>query len=251
MNGEEFRKISHCGEIPKDFWFYRNKAVKYFNLQKGEVIHHLFETKEQQDFNNSFYERWGFDFDGQMKYCVKMKKEDHDKYHSNLLKGKPKTDEHKQKISNSVKAFWSTPEGKEKSKIAREKQWSHESMRTTRTKKLQEYNKRPDIIKKKQEIAKGSFIWTNGERNTQSKECPGEGWYRGVTYKDGGTSPYRHMKVLHKNTGILYNSIEEAVEATGYSRKFIVSRCTWKIPKTEKGQSFQFIHPEEDSENDS
>ena len=98
MNRKEWKKLSK-DKKNKEFWFWRNKAVKFFNLQKGEVIHHLIETEEQKEFNKSYYERWGFDFDNVMKYCIKMTKEEHDNYHSSLRKGKHNTNEHNKNVS--------------------------------------------------------------------------------------------------------------------------------------------------------
>jgi len=79
MNRKEWLKQE------KKNWEWRNKAVKYFNGKKGDVIHHLMETEEQRNFNNLYYERWGFDLNGEMKYCSLMNYEDHLKYHRGSL----------------------------------------------------------------------------------------------------------------------------------------------------------------------
>jgi len=92
MNQHEWR--FNLIEKPKGIWNFRNKAVKYFNCKKGEVIHHLRETEEQRQFNDQYYERWGFDFDGEMKYAIKMTKEEHSNYHKC-------SEETKQKMHNS------------------------------------------------------------------------------------------------------------------------------------------------------
>ena len=77
MNQKQWKKLTHSIDKPKDFWYWRNKAVEYFNLQKGQVIHHLRDTKEQCIFNDNYYERWGFDFNEEMKYCICISKEEH------------------------------------------------------------------------------------------------------------------------------------------------------------------------------
>ena len=81
MNQKQWKKLTHSIDKPKDFWYWRNKAVEYFNLQKGQVIHHLRDTKEQRIFNDNYYERWGFDFNEEMKYCICISKEEHSELH--------------------------------------------------------------------------------------------------------------------------------------------------------------------------
>ena len=82
MNQKEWRLKSRNKNKEPNFWYWRNKAIKYFNLQKGQVIHHLRDTEEQCIFNDKYYERWGFDFNEKMKYCICISKEEHLKIHS-------------------------------------------------------------------------------------------------------------------------------------------------------------------------
>lgn len=91
----------------KEFFYFRNLAVKELGLRKGYVIHHLRDTEEQRIFNDTYYERWGYDFDGVCKYCVLMKVEDHRAYHR-------LSEETRKKISDSNKATKSTAEYKER-----------------------------------------------------------------------------------------------------------------------------------------
>ncbi len=51
----------------KEFFYFRNLAVKELGLRKGYVIHHLRDTEEQRIFNDTYYERWGYDFDGETR----------------------------------------------------------------------------------------------------------------------------------------------------------------------------------------
>ena len=51
MNVKEWKLLEKHGND----WFWRNKAVKYFNLQRGQVIHHLRDTEEQRNFNDKYY----------------------------------------------------------------------------------------------------------------------------------------------------------------------------------------------------
>lgn len=81
----------------KNFFYYRNLAQKIlgYKRNKGLTIHHLRDTEEQRKFNDEYYERWGIDFDGQLKYCVLMTIEEHVKIHHI-------SEETKEKISKSV-----------------------------------------------------------------------------------------------------------------------------------------------------
>jgi hypothetical protein len=101
MNRIEFGKLSSNDLLNNGHrkWYWRQKANKIlgYKHRAGLVIHHLCETEEQREFNLNYYERWGIDFDGQMKYCILMTVKEHKSYHSknfknytNFLKGKTK-----------------------------------------------------------------------------------------------------------------------------------------------------------------
>ena len=183
MNRKEWKKLSK-DKKNKEFWFWRNKAVKFFNLQKGEVIHHLIETEEQKEFNKNYYERWGFDFDNVMKYCIKMTKEEHDNYHSSLRKGKHNTNEHNKKVSESLKKFYSTPEGKEVIKKSQEKRWSKKENHEKQSQTIKEYFSNEENRKKLSDSMKGLKLWTNGEKNVWAHECP-DGYVKAESPKKG------------------------------------------------------------------
>jgi hypothetical protein len=114
MNQKEWKieSIKPREERP-GLWKFRNQAIKYFNLTKGYVIHHLRETEEQRQFNDQHYERWGFDFNGEMKFAIKITVEEHKKYHclsketrlriSISNNGKKRTKEQKQNYSKAKK----------------------------------------------------------------------------------------------------------------------------------------------------
>jgi len=142
-------------DLNKD-WTWRNLAVKYFNLQKGEIIHHLRETEEQRDFNDNHYERWGFDFDSEMKYAIKMTAEEHNKYHYQNEETKQKrlktlkqnnkkwiiTEEHRKKLSAASKGKSKSKDHIENNKKAR--QWYFNQGPSKETNK-----KRSDTMKQK------------------------------------------------------------------------------------------------------
>ena len=82
---------------PENFFYYRNLAQKLLGYKRsaGLTIHHLRDTPEQQRFNDEHYERWGIDFDGELKYCVLLTTEEHTLLHH-------VSQETKEKISKSV-----------------------------------------------------------------------------------------------------------------------------------------------------
>lgn len=201
----------HKDEVPKDFWLWRNKAVKYFNLQKGEVIHHLIETEEQKEFNKKHYERWGFDFNGEMKFAVKMTKEEHDNYHSSLRKGKHNSKEHNQHVSESLKKFFQTPEGRLSQQKSREGQWSREGAHEKQSEALKNYFSKEENRKKLSETIKEFSFWTDGEHTVYQKECP-EGWHkgRGSLKVNGEKRRKYHLKFISRrlHNGKLLKCIE-------------------------------------------
>jgi hypothetical protein len=184
MNQKQWKLEAKNPQNRKTFFFYRNLAVKYFNLKSGEVIHHKMYTEEQRKFNTEHYERWGFDFDGQMKFCEKMTKEEHDTYHVNLRKEKPMTDEHKRRLSESLKAYNKKPESKIVQRISREKQWDIDGAHERQTKALQNYFSDPNNRKRLSNSMQGLKLWTDGKIYKWSKECP-NGFYKAESPNKG------------------------------------------------------------------
>ena len=179
MNRKEFTYFyQHKAEAPKGFWFWRNKAVEYFNLQKGEVIHHLMETEEQREFNKKHYERWGFDFNGEMKFAVKMEKEEHDLYHASLRKGKKNSEEHKQKCSEASKKLWENQDYRNRVLTRRKDFWKKEEAHKHQSEALKNYFSSEENRKKLSDTMKGFSFWTDGTHTVYQKECP-EGWHKG------------------------------------------------------------------------
>ena len=99
MNQKEYNKLLKLSKDnrPKNFFKYRNMAEKILGYKRNHnlVIHHLRDTTEQREFNDRYYERWGIDFDNNMKYCILLTKEEHIRIHR-------LSDETKSKIAKSV-----------------------------------------------------------------------------------------------------------------------------------------------------
>lgn len=85
MNQKEWKELSRRkkDDRPADLFYYRNLAAKLLGYKRnsGLVIHHLRETEEQRNFNDKYYERWGIDFDGNLKYTVLLTREEHKELH--------------------------------------------------------------------------------------------------------------------------------------------------------------------------
>ena len=163
MNQKEYKALLQGPKEkrPKDFFKYRNLAEKTLGYKRnsGLTIHHLRNTKEQQDFNDKYYERWGFDFDGKMKYCVCITTEEHKKLHQ-------LSQETKNKISQSVsksKTKFSKEEQKRKKSILNKKYREEHKEEIKKYKKQYYLSHRDKIIKNSlknkkslHKIAKGS-----------------------------------------------------------------------------------------------
>ena len=214
----------------EEFWFWRNKAVAYFNLQKGEVIHHLIDTEEHKKFNKENYERWGFDFDGNMKFCVKMTKEEHDEYHASLRKGKHNTPAHNKHVSESLKELYATPDGKKLQHESRLKQWSREGAHEKQSEALKNYFSKDDNRKKLSDIIKEFSFWTDGINTVYQKECP-EGWHKGKgTLKVNGKKREEwHPKFISRRlyNGKLLKCVETGETFDIYEQDF---RKNKKVP---------------------
>ena len=85
MNQKEWKTLTQKprSEIPHNTFKFRNLAEKHFGYKRGSgmVIHHLRDTEEQRNFNDTYYERWGFDLDGKMRYAIMITKEEHAQIH--------------------------------------------------------------------------------------------------------------------------------------------------------------------------
>lgn len=123
MNYREWKNAKKLG-IQLDFKFYNesHRLMKAFNLtndtSKTEV-HHLRDTEEQRNYNDTYYEFWGFNQDGTFeygKYVVFFTHEEHVSYHSlseetrkkisEANKGRHYSDETKHKMSvNNARAM--------------------------------------------------------------------------------------------------------------------------------------------------
>lgn len=165
MNQREWKNLiqKKKGERPDNLFYYRNLAAKILGYKKGMglVIHHLRETEEQCHFNDANYERWGIDFDNQLKYTVLITIEEHRKIHALSL-------ETKNKISKSV-SISKTKFTKEE--IKEHKRISNKKYRNTHKKEIQEkqktyYIKNSEKIKAK---VKG-YRESNKEKIKQQKK---------------------------------------------------------------------------------
>jgi len=191
MNRKEWKLA--VKEKQKGIWEFRNKAVKYFNLQKGEVIHHLRDTEEQRIFNDTYYERWGFDLNGEMKYAVKWDAKKHIQYHSSSIIHKKLSSQLITKYNKSLKGK-SLEErlGYEKAievkrKISLKSAGKNNGMfgkKQSENTKLKQKEKALNRTKEQIKIAGelsgkarlGKKYWTNGQNLYLEVECPKGCW---------------------------------------------------------------------------
>lgn len=131
MNQMEWKKSDKY----KGKYIWRNKAkfiqrsLQYNPNPDAIIIHHLRDTEEQRNYNDTYYEYWGFNQDGTFeygKYVIFVTKEEHIKIHT-------MSEETRMKLSESLKATFSTDEQKLKRSLQRKSEWTAE--------RKQEYSK--------------------------------------------------------------------------------------------------------------
>lgn len=89
MNQKEWHYLRDSNKELLDFTFYNSarkiqKSLQYNSDPNAKVIHHLRDTEEQRLYNDTYYERWGFNEDGTFeygKYVTFVTKEWHNNYH--------------------------------------------------------------------------------------------------------------------------------------------------------------------------
>lgn len=148
MNQKQWKELI---KLPKEnrgqnFFYYRNLAQKLLGYKRGcgLTIHHLRDTEEQRFFNDQYYERWGIDFDGKMKYCVLITTEEHNKVHH-------LSEETKEKISKSVSIAKTkyTPEQLKEQKKLQNKKYSDSHKQEKRLYDKKYYEAHKDKIKQR------------------------------------------------------------------------------------------------------
>lgn len=101
------------------------KSLKYNSNPNATFIHHLRDTEEQRNYNDTHYELWGFNEDGTFeygKYVIFVTKEEHTEIHRF-------SEETRKRLSASLKKAFSTEEQKLKRSMQRKSEWTDERKR--------------------------------------------------------------------------------------------------------------------------
>lgn len=104
MNYNEWQLLKRDDKKLLNWTFYNasHRLMKKFNITNGTnktEVHHLRDTEEQRLYNDTYYERWGFNEDGTFeygKYVIFVTREEHSKIHT-------LSDETRKKISKANK----------------------------------------------------------------------------------------------------------------------------------------------------
>lgn len=119
MDQKEWKRLRDSNRSLLDFTYYNNareiqKSLKYNQDPNAIVIHHLRDTEEQRLYNDTYYERWGFEIDENGntnfeygKYVLFVTEEWHHNYHSH-------SEETRKKISDASKERWQNISYREK-----------------------------------------------------------------------------------------------------------------------------------------
>ena len=115
MNYSEWQQLKHCDKKLLNWTFYNesHRIMKEFNMVNGvnkTEVHHLRDTAEQRNYNDTHYELWGFNEDDTFeygKYVIFVTRDEHSKIHTI-------SDETRKKISKANK-------GRKASTITRKK----------------------------------------------------------------------------------------------------------------------------------
>lgn len=184
MNQKEYKAYLRLSkeQRPKDFFKYRNLAEKIlgYTRNKNQVIHHLRDTEEQRQFNDQYYERWGIDFNNEMKYCILVTKEEHTRLHAI-------SDETKEKIAKSVSIAKTklTEEERKQNKQKIDNTYKENNKEKIRQYKQQYYQKHKDKIKQRTKQYKQNHL---NEINQYNK-----------TWKQQNPDKVRQYKQKHYN----------------------------------------------------
>ena len=163
MNQEEYKK---SGKFKgKHLWYNKTrkiqKSLQHNEDPKAKVIHHLRDTEEQREYNDTYYEFWGFNQDGTFeygKYVIFVTKKQHTEIHkcseetrnkiSTTLKKTLSTDEQKLRRSKSTRGesnpFYGKHHSDETKEIIKQKSnayWSLEESRIRASKILKQHFK--------------------------------------------------------------------------------------------------------------
>lgn len=173
MDQREWKQLCKVNKHLLD-WGYYNKtrkiqrSLQYNQDSNASVIHHLRDTEEQRNYNDTYYEYWGFNQDGTFeygKYVVFWTKEQHDSYHKDSDETKEK------KRIAQIKRYESFEERRKASEKQKGKIVSDETRR-----KISNGNKGKHISEKTKEVLREKCSgWHHTDEARQKISDAGKG----------------------------------------------------------------------------
>lgn len=164
------------------------KSLQYNSDPNAKVIHHLRDTEEQRLYNDTYYERWGFNEDGTFeyeKYVAFVTKEWHNNYHHH-------SEETRKQLRESSKAFWNTDKGRQILSESTKKCWANDEYRNKLITKMNSDEAKARraankaVIGKKISESKKGYHHTDEAKQKMSKSHLGKPGMRGEAHPNFG-----------------------------------------------------------------
>ena len=215
MNQTEWKKLAKLDKSQLDWTYYnKSKAIQkslVYNPDPNAIVkHHLRDTPEQREYNDKYYELWGFEIDENGnehfeygKYIVFMTPEEHNKLHHSSEETRNKISQ-RLRESPPMKGKHHSEESKEKIRLhhAHNRLGVHLSDETKR--KISENNGRawkgkhlPDSVKKKLSNANKGRVLSEEQKKKISESEKGK-----VI-----TDDIKQVKNMAEESGIPYQTL--------------------------------------------
>lgn len=219
------------------------KSLQYNSDEKADRIHHLRDTEEQRNYNDTYYELWGHNLDGSFeygKYVIFVTEEWHNSYHSqsdetiakraNSNRGKKRSNETKARMSRSISKSLANDDIRKRMSDSAKASWTEERCEKARANNTGEKNPMygKSLNKEACDSKSSSMkaLWSDNEYKQQVSKSMRESWTdeKRIEYSkkfSGDKNPMygkRHSEdILQriKNTKILRRSLYNDYKSSG------------------------------------